>query len=142
MLIRRPSAIVFLAFTDPNEITKFWLAASSGALAVGKKIRWDFMVKGASAELHVKAFEKNRRILGEWDDGTTVEWNFTELDEERTVVSITNSGFGGNAEEAMAAALDATQGFTIVLCDLKTLLETGTSANLVRDKAALIEMEK
>jgi hypothetical protein len=26
-----------------------------------------------------------------------------------------------------------------VFCDLKTLLETGTSANLVRDKAELIE---
>lgn len=28
--------------------------------------------------------------------------------------------------------------FVMVLCDLKTLLETGRSANLVRDKARLI----
>ncbi|MEP7276850.1 MAG: hypothetical protein ABI812_10875, partial [Betaproteobacteria bacterium] len=32
----------------------------------------------------------------------------------------------------------ATEGFTIVLCDLKCLLETGQSGNMVRDKAALI----
>jgi hypothetical protein len=34
--------------------------------------------------------------------------------------------------------VNATEGFTIVLCDLKTLLESGRSANLVRSKAALI----
>lgn len=32
----------------------------------------------------------------------------------------------------------ATEGFSIVLCDLKTLLESGRSAGLVRDKARLI----
>ena len=35
-------------------------------------------------------------------------------------------------------ATGTVEGFAIVLCDLKTLLETGESANLVRDKAALI----
>jgi hypothetical protein len=35
-------------------------------------------------------------------------------------------------------ATDTIEGFSIVLCDLKTLLESGRSANLVRDKAELI----
>lgn len=38
----------------------------------------------------------------------------------------------------MEQAVNATEGFSIVLCDLKTFLETGRSANLVRDKAKLI----
>jgi hypothetical protein len=34
--------------------------------------------------------------------------------------------------------VNATEGFSIVLCDLKVLLESGHSANLVKDKAQLI----
>ena len=32
MLIRRPAAEVYEAFADPDRITKFWLARSSGRL--------------------------------------------------------------------------------------------------------------
>lgn len=56
-----------------------------------------------------------------------------------TKLKVENAGFKGDARQAIEAALEATQGFTIVLCDLKTLLEQGVSANLVRDKAALIQ---
>ncbi len=42
----------------------------------------------------------------------------------------------------VAQAVGAAEGFSIVLCDLKTLLESGTSANLVRDKAELIAAAK
>ena len=38
----------------------------------------------------------------------------------------------------VAQAANLAEGFAIVLCDLKTLLESGRSANLVRDKAELI----
>lgn len=39
---------------------------------------------------------------------------------------------------AKVPALNATEGFSIVLCDLKVWLETGRVANLVKDKAELI----
>ena len=39
-------------------------------------------------------------------------------------------------------ATNNVEGFSIVLSDLKTLLESGESANLVRDKAALIIAEQ
>ena len=46
---------------------------------------------------------------------------------------------GGLAGEGLLQQVaDVIEGFSIVLCDLKTLLETGTSAGLVRDKAELI----
>ena len=48
----------------------------------------------------------------------------------------TESGFP--SENVVDAIVGATEGFSIVLCDLRTLLETGRSANLVRDKAELI----
>jgi hypothetical protein len=49
------------------------------------------------------------------------------------------SGFAG--EQSLAVATGTAEGFSIVLCDLKTLLETGRSANLVRDKAELIAQQ-
>jgi hypothetical protein len=48
------------------------------------------------------------------------------------------SGFDGDLDDLIAAAVDSTQGFTLVLSNLKLLLETGTAGNLVSDKAALI----
>ena len=75
-LIRRPVSEVFSAFTDPEKITKFWLSRSSGALEVGKTVRWDFMVPGSTVETTVTALETDKLISVSWSDGTTVEWNF------------------------------------------------------------------
>lgn len=38
MLIRKPAAIVFNAFIDPNVTKNFWFTKGSDALAVGKNI--------------------------------------------------------------------------------------------------------
>jgi hypothetical protein len=61
---------------------------------------------------------------------------FAELGERATRVSVRVTGFKG--EQAGANAIDATKGFSIVLCDLKILLEMGRSGNLVKDTAELI----
>ena len=139
MLIRRPVADVFNAFVEPAMLERFWLARSSGPLQLGKSVRWDFMVEGASADAYVKELQANERIFIEWSDGTTVAWTFKSHAGDATIVEVENTGFRGDAEEVIRTAVESTQGFTIVLCDLKTLLEQGKSMNLVRDKAALIE---
>lgn len=51
MLIRKPVEDVFEAFIDPGITTKFWFTKSSGKLGVGKRIRWDWEMYGASANL-------------------------------------------------------------------------------------------
>ena len=138
MLIRRPAAEVFNAFIDPRTLTRFWLSAASGPLETGKTVRWEFMVPGATAETKVTALEPNKHLAIEWSDGTYVRWRFESL-EEGTVVRIENWGFKGTRSEIADTAIESTQGFTIVLCDLKTLLESGRSAHLVRDKAVQIQ---
>lgn len=138
LLIRRPAAEVFNAFTDPRTLTRFWLSAASGPLEAGKTVRWDFMVPGATAQTKVSALEPHKHIAIEWDDGTYARWRF-ETVEEGTIVRIDNWGFTGSQHEMIETAIESTQGFTIVLCDLKTLLETGRSTHLVRDKAAQIQ---
>jgi hypothetical protein len=62
--------------------------------------------------------------------------SFVALDGGATQVSVAVSGFAGAG--MLEQATGTIEGFSIVLCDLKTLLESGNSANLVRDKAELI----
>jgi hypothetical protein len=61
---------------------------------------------------------------------------FEPFGEGGTHASIEVSGFTG--ADALQQATGTVEGFAIVLCDLKTLLETGESAGLVRAKAELI----
>jgi uncharacterized protein YndB with AHSA1/START domain len=140
-LIRRPVDEVFRAFIEPEMLKRFWLSNASAPLETGRRVRWDFMVPGVSAEIHVKEVKPNRSIAIGWDDGTKVLWKFDARADGTTVVEIENSGFSGEPHEAVATAIESTQGFTIVLCDLKTLLESGKSMSLVRDKGLLIQDE-
>ncbi|HTG69038.1 MAG TPA: SRPBCC family protein [Candidatus Udaeobacter sp.] len=133
MLIRKPVEEVFQAFIDPAITSKFWFTKSSGRLETGKRVQWDWEMYGASADVDVKEIEENKRIL--IDFGTTVEWIFKPLAENETFVTITNSGFKGDGDDIVKQAIDSTEGFTIVLCGLKALLEHGIVLNLVSDKA-------
>ncbi|MDQ8737591.1 SRPBCC family protein [Paenibacillus sp. LHD-38] len=133
MLIRKPVEEVFQAFIDPEITSKFWFTKGSGKLETGKMVRWDWEMYGASADIAVKDIVENKRIL--IDFGYTVEWTFTSRAANETFVTITNSGFTGNADETVGQAIDAMGGFTIVLCGLKAFLEHGILLNLVFDKA-------
>ena len=44
MLIRKPVGEVFEAIVNPEITTKFWFTRSSGRLAVGRPIRWDWQM--------------------------------------------------------------------------------------------------
>lgn len=134
MLIRKPVSEVFEAFVDPAITTKFWFTKSSGKLETGKKIRWEWEMYGVSTRLTVKAVEKDKRILIEWDDPPCpVEWQFTPRADNTTLVSISNWGFSGSENEVTAKAIDSMGGFTSVLAGLKALLEHNILLNLVAD---------
>ncbi len=139
MLIRRPPAEVFSAFVNPMMLRKFWLSDASGPLAPGARVKWKFMVPGAEVDVVVRRFEAPHDLVFDWSGGLHVEMNFEPIDGEATRAAVSVSGFAG--EGMLEQAVGTIEGFSIVLCDLKTLLETGTSAGLVRDKAALIIRE-
>jgi len=136
MLIRRPRAEVFNAFVQPQLITKFWLTSTTGPLAAGAQVEWEFMVPGAKETVTVSGFDEPHRLRFAWSDGISVDMKFAEERDGATRLSVEATGFRG--EQPLDQVVGATEGLTIVLCDLKTLLETGRSANLVRDKAELI----
>jgi uncharacterized protein YndB with AHSA1/START domain len=136
MLIRRPVADVFNAFIDPGITTKFWFTKSSGKLAAGKQVQWEWEMYNVSAAVTVKSIEPNKHILIEWpgySGPTTVEWTF-ETHHDGTFVQIKESGFTGNTDELIKQVADSTGGFTLVLAGLKALLEQDVRLNLVKDR--------
>jgi uncharacterized protein YndB with AHSA1/START domain len=135
-LIRQPITDVFDAFVLPDKITRFWLASTTAPLAKGARVTWHFMVPGASEQVEVTQFDPPRLIAFNWSDGKRVALSFENFESGVTKVSAEVSGFESKSD--IEHVVNATEGFTIVLCDLKVLLETGQSGNLVRDKAKLI----
>jgi uncharacterized protein YndB with AHSA1/START domain len=136
MLIRKPVAEVFEALVEPATTSRFWFSKGSGRLEAGKHVRWDWEMYGVSAEVDVKVVEKNQRILIEWGglhNPTSVEWTFEPRGENATFVIVKNWGFGGNADEIVAQAIDSTGGFSFLLAGLKAFLEHGIEPNLVVD---------
>ena len=136
MLIRKPVAEVFEAFTNPKITSKFWFTKGSGKLEAGKQVTWTWEMYNISTQVNVSEIEENKRILIKWpygDVSTTVEWVFTPYGNDATYVSITNSGFTGDGDEVVNDALDSKGGFTWVLAGLKALLEHRVELNLVAD---------
>lgn len=136
MLIRKPVAEVFEAFVDPAITSRFWFTRSSGRLQTGEQVRWDWDMYDVSTQVTVKAIEPNRRILIEWGapDSTTVEWQFASRPDGTTFVGITHTGFSGDGDDMVKQAVDATDGFALVLAGAKALLEHGIALNLVADR--------
>jgi uncharacterized protein YndB with AHSA1/START domain len=135
MLIRRPAPQVFGAFIDPAVTTRFWFTKSTGPLAPGAQVRWEWEMYGASTNVVVKAVERDTRILIEWNDPPCpVEWKFEARGKDATFVTIETSGFRGSDSEIIAQALDSKGGFTSVLAGCKALLEHDVALNLVGDQ--------
>lgn len=135
-LINCPIEEAFNAFVDPGKITQFWLASTSAPLSQNAKVTWHFLVPGAVETAVVDEFQPARLIAFTWSDGLKVRLEFSEQSPGKTRVAVEAQGFSGN--DAVDQAVNATEGFSVVLCDLKTFLESGKSANLVRAKAELI----
>lgn len=137
MLIRRPVEDVFEASINPDITTKFWFTKSSGRLEVGKTVQWDWEMYGVSVPVTAKAIEPNRCIAVEWpgySGPSSVEWEFAPQPDGTTFVSITESGFAGDADGLVKQVADSTEGFTLVLAGLKAFLEHNVRLNLVADR--------
>jgi uncharacterized protein YndB with AHSA1/START domain len=138
LLIRADPQEVFDAFVDPRRIETFWLRRASGALEPGAVVDWEFMAAGSFERVSVLEVTPPCRIRFSWSDGIDVDIRIDPFGGGASRVWVEASGFDdGPADQAVAAAA----GFTIVLCDLKSLLETGTSGNMVRDKAILLDAD-
>jgi uncharacterized protein YndB with AHSA1/START domain len=139
MFIEAPAEEIYDAFVEPGQLAKFWLAKSDGPLAIGRTVHWHFMVEGAEVDTVATSMERGKGLAWRWSDKTNVQIDFEPVD-GGTAVTLVNDGFPKEGQELIDAALNATEGFAIVLCDLKTLLESGTSAGITSAKAKLIQL--
>ncbi len=135
MLIRKPPAEVFRAFTDPTITTKFWFTKSSGPMEPGAELCWDWEMFGASASVVVKQVEPARLVVFDWGakgSMRTVEWRFVPW-KEHTYVNVVETGYHGTVEEMAAQAIDSIAGFALVLAAAKAWLEHGLVLTVVAD---------
>jgi len=138
MLIHKPVSDVFDAFINPEKTTKFWFTKSTGALIEGNSVLWIWEMYNVSVPVKVKKIISNKRIEIEWGKGenlSSVEWTFKAIDENKTFVTITNSGLQGEGNQLINAVRDSTGGFTLVLAGLKAFLEHDIQLNLIKDKS-------
>ena len=126
--IRKPAAEVFDAVVAPQKLTGYFVASASGPLAVGSTVQWKF--NEAPRALDVVVFEvlKDQRIVFEWptrgDYSTRVEMVFRPLDEQTTMVQISESGWRDDAVGVEASYGNA-GGWMHMMCCLKAYLEYG-----------------
>jgi uncharacterized protein YndB with AHSA1/START domain len=137
MLINKPVATVFQAFINPEITAHFWFTKSSGNLEEGKSVTWTWEMYGNhSVTIKVLTIKENESITVQWgdDEENVVEWEFDDLGESKTFVTITFNGITGTIEELCSQIRDTTEGFTLVLAGLKAYLEHNIELNLVADR--------
>ncbi|HET6766410.1 MAG TPA: SRPBCC family protein [Chitinophagaceae bacterium] len=135
MLIRKPVEEVFEAFINPSITKNFWFTKASGKLEVDKKITWEWEMYNISTTVIAKEILQNQKIVFHWDNATkTVELIFTEIDDDSTFVTVTESGYDKTGDELIANIKDSTAGFTTVLDGLKAFLEHRINLSLIEDK--------
>lgn len=136
MLIRRDIDEVFNAFINPKVTTKIWFTKSSGPLVQGEKVVWTWEMYNHSVDVNVLEVIKNQSIKIDWgnyDKPSLVEWTFKPM-KEGTFVSISNTISNEDTEKLVAEVRDSTEGFTLVLANLKAFLEYQIELGLVGDR--------
>jgi uncharacterized protein YndB with AHSA1/START domain len=138
MLIRRPPHDVFEALADPSITTRFWYTKSTGRMAEGAELTWEWEMYRASGRVWVEQVEPGRRIRFSWDGydpshPTTVEFQFIPHENGTTYLRITETGFTGDADTQVSRALESTAGFTFVLSSLKAALEHDITLRVTMD---------
>jgi uncharacterized protein YndB with AHSA1/START domain len=141
MLIRRPADDVFEAFANPAITSKFWFSKGSAPLRQGAKVTWEWAMYGVSTEVLVVDIKAGSHIKIKWgnvaDGYTQVQWLFAPHKGGTTLVTITEEGFTGTADVAVAKALGSMGGFSYLLAGAKAWLEQGVTLRLVEDHAPL-----
>jgi uncharacterized protein YndB with AHSA1/START domain len=138
MLVRRPPDDVFEALADPAVTTRFWYTKSTGRMAEGAELTWEWEMYRASGRVWVKEVQPGRRIRFAWDGydpahPTTVEFQLIPHENNSTYLRITETGFTGDADTQVSRAIESTAGFTFLLSSLKAALEHDITLRVTAD---------
>lgn len=125
--ILKPVDVVFEAIVDPVKMSNYFISKSSGRMVEGKELRWSFPEFDEEFPVRVGKIERDRYISYRWEtDGKEllVEMELTPVDDEATVVKITEGGMD-NDEAGIRWLMRNTGGWANFLACLKAYLEYG-----------------
>jgi uncharacterized protein YndB with AHSA1/START domain len=129
--IAKPIHEVFEAVADPAKLSQYFTTGGAvGRLETGKTVQWDFADFPGAFPVEVVAAEQDRRIVIRWGTAergnarTEVVFEFKALEDGRTLVTITESGWPDNPE-GLKSSYGNCMGWSQMLCALKCWVERG-----------------
>lgn len=138
--INKPVDEVFEAVADPAQLSNYFTTGGAkGRLETGATVTWDFHDFPGEFPVLVTEVEAGRRITLQWasaatlvepdeqgDLHTTVTFEFEPIEDGRTLVRISESGWN-DTPEALQASYRNCEGWTGMLCAMKAWLEYGVN---------------
>jgi uncharacterized protein YndB with AHSA1/START domain len=131
--IQKPINEVFDAVYNPKKLSfYFTTGGASGPLDEGKTVTWDFADFPGAFPVYVKQVIPNQLIVFEWQAqgsennpyNTKVEMRFEPLENNSTMVSITESGWKQD-EKGLESSYGNCSGWAHMSCCLKAFVEYG-----------------
>lgn len=128
--IDKPVHEVFEAVADPAKLSGYFTTGGAqGRLETGATVTWDFADFPGAFPVKVIEVVADSRIVLKWgspEEGreNTVTMTFEQLDDGRTLVTISEAGWS-DTQKGIDSAIGNTEGWTGMLCAMKAWLEHG-----------------
>lgn len=127
--IAKPVHDVYEAVADPKELSGYFTTGGAkGRLEPGNDVTWDFHDFPGAFPVYVTETVQDEKIVLQWDadegEKTTVTMKFDELEDGRTLVTITEEGWREN-DAGLKASYGNCEGWTGMLCAMKMYVEHG-----------------
>lgn len=115
---------VFEAIVNPEKMTKYFIAESTGYMETGKELLWEFGDFPGKFPVKVTEVQPNKSIAFVWDEETVVRITLEEQPDKSTVVKVTEGEKELN-EKNIKWLTDNTFGWGNFLDCMKAYLEYG-----------------
>lgn len=126
--INKPLDEVFDAVINPKKITGYFCDKSDAPLVEGQTVHWTWSSYPVTHDVKVKQIIHNSKIVIEWPaatGGTTIaEMSFSSLDDGRTMVKVSESGWPNN-EDGFKASYKNCEGWQHMISCMKAYLQHG-----------------
>ncbi len=133
--IAKPVSQVFEAVVNPDQLSRYFTTGGAkGRLETGATVTWDFHDFPGAFPVHVVEVVKDKKIVFRWagNEGspepvgydTTVTMTFEPLEDNRTLVSISEEGWP-TTTGGLKGSFGNCEGWTGALCAMKVWLEHG-----------------
>ncbi|MBU2938300.1 SRPBCC domain-containing protein [Lacinutrix sp. C3R15] len=120
--IQKPIEEVFEGIVNPEKITKYFIAESSGRLQTGKDVTWKFPEFDTKFPITEVKTENPSFISFVWDPETIVKITLQKLPDNSTIVRVNEKGKQFN-EDNLKWALENSGGWANFLACMKAYLE-------------------